>query len=43
MDKLTTTIKTSKRTKKRLLKYKIRRTECFDDIINRIIDEKEVK
>lgn len=39
---LTTTIKVSEQTKKRLLKFKARDTECFDDIINRLLDEKDI-
>ncbi len=39
---LKTTIKVSKETKKRLLKFKSRDTECFDDIINRLLDEKDI-
>jgi hypothetical protein len=39
---LKSTIKVSKQTKTRLLKFKTRDTECFDDIINRILDEKDI-
>ena len=39
---LKSAIKVSENTKRRLLKFKTRDTECFDDIINRILDEKDI-
>lgn len=39
---LNSAIKVSKQTKRRLTKFKIRDTECFDDVINRLLDEKDI-